>query len=46
LHGELWVDYRGPIHVNKLTASVIERMTGAIQTARNWRTLQRLVAAA
>jgi uncharacterized protein (DUF1697 family) len=46
LHGELWTDYRGPIHVSKLTAPVIERATGAVQTARNWRTLQRLVAAA
>jgi uncharacterized protein (DUF1697 family) len=46
LNGELWVDYRGPIHISKLTAPVIERATGAVQTARNWRTLQRIVAAA
>jgi uncharacterized protein (DUF1697 family) len=46
LQGELWVDYGGMIHVSKLTAPFIERVTGSVQTARNWRTLQRIVAAA
>jgi uncharacterized protein (DUF1697 family) len=44
--GELWVDYRGPVHTSKLTGAVIERVCGGVHTARNWRTLQRLVVAA
>jgi uncharacterized protein (DUF1697 family) len=46
LVGEMWVDYRGMIHLSKLTGPVITRATGAVHTARNWRTLQRIVAAA
>lgn len=42
---DLWIDYRGAISVSKLTGPVIERTTGAIATARNWNTVQRLVAA-
>lgn len=41
---DLWVDYRGGISQSRLTATVIERSTGATATARNWNTVGKLAA--
>ncbi len=41
---DLWIDYRGGIAGSRLIGPVIERATGAVATARNWNTVQKLVA--
>ena len=42
--GELWIDFAGGVGDSKLAPAVLDKAAGSTVTARNWNTVQKLVA--